>query len=48
MKSNAALNMFWGNFYQDVFVSKRVCLKKHDRPMDTPMFAIGKDEEYYP
>ena len=38
----------WGDFMRHATMAKVKCLSAHGRELDEPMFAIEKNDEYYP
>ena len=40
--------VLFADFVSNVAQAKAVCLAKNDREVETPMFALEKDEDFFP
>ena len=40
--------MRWDDFMKNIYQTKVACLHKAERDIETTMFAVEKDEDYFP
>ena len=48
MKARDSHRLFTADLVQNILLSKIQCLRQAEKPSDTTLFALEKDEEYYP